>query len=1118
MRNLNVILVDCDVAVWVHPTAAIERFKSRATTPPSMPTFLRSVWVAPCSAEATGSLFVWGEIQPQNRFESPSANGGGEANGKVPPGSSVTPPAMLRFQLRKLLPESAGEAMSLHKVAVNLPSDVKAGELARELPLHSRPIFGVLVPYRLAFRLLAILWQENEPEEGNSQNPSNPSSANASHSFQLGTDTLYWGVARNFALTLLANGCVLPAPRVREGRLLLEWGMWRGDPYVESCFEQLLALMPAVNLEYEPNLVAQVEGRHLLSNFLNAGIHATLVRRMNDFQKRQTPLANKISNQESAAAGLWQRLLVGRAVPVSEISTDLQSDFQRQWQVWTSRAAILDQSNVQVVFDLKAPSPGHVEQAKALWKLEFGVQQEGSAEDYLKAEVIWEESGRAHEMGLDATTTYNPRLHLLAGLRAAGRLWAPLSRKAEEAQPIALEMNLREAFDFLERGAKLLDAAGFKTIKPVWWSPQNLGDLRLVMQLRDGRSTLQGRGEENDPTDLEAFELEWQLALGEDVLSPSQVQTVAQAKSPLVFMNDQWLQLNESQIAAARVSLAHESRDQNLNLFQALRLLQEHSQPDIGPNPWTWSDITGNENQELPDLPVSLGSPEGRLKEVWDCLQTVAREESLEEPLGFVGALRPYQKRGLAWLWYLHEVGLGACLADDMGLGKTIQAIALFLAQEQVHASPGRIPRLLICPTSVLRNWQRELGRFAPGLRSCLHHGPRRADSRKFQADLKNYDVVLTSFGTARVDQETLSRISWHTLVVDEAQNIKNASTQQARAIRSFTGQQKIALTGTPIENRLSELWSVLDFVNRGYLGPQATFFQRYVRPIELQDDQSRLDHLKQIVQPFILRRLKSDPEVVSDLPEKQEITVTCDLTPEQTLLYAGAVTGARANLESLEGIHRRGAILALITKLKKITNHPALMQDIEGELGRRSGKLDRITEMLEETLENRNKALVFTTFVRMGEFLQRHLQDRLKIQADFLHGGINLQQRQHMVDRFQEGGQEVPILLLSLRTGGVGINLTAANQVFHYDRWWNPAVENQATDRAHRIGQIRRVQVFKFLVAGTIEEHVDSLIRSKTLLTEELLGSGEAWLTELSNERLFELLSLPLAETDLAK
>ena len=310
----------------------------------------------------------------------------------------------------------------------------------------------------------------------------------------------------------------------------------------------------------------------------------------------------------------------------------------------------------------------------------------------------------------------------------------------------------------------------------------------------------------------------------------------------------------------------------------------------------------------------------------------------------------------------------------------------------------------------------------------------------------------------------------------------------------------------------------MLDFVNRGYLGTQANFFRRYIRPIEGQDDRQRLEHLKRIVQPFVLRRLKSDPDVISELPEKQEITVTCDLSPEQTLLYAGAVSGARSGLKSLEGIRRRGTILALITKLKKITNHPALLQEDDAELSRRSGKLDRLMEMLEESLDNQNKAIIFTTFVRMGMFLQQSLQEKLDVQADFLHGAVDLSRRQEMVDRFQNGGQQVPILLLSLRTGGVGINLTAANQVYHFDRWWNPAVEQQATDRAHRIGQSKRVQVYKFMVAGTIEEHIDNLIRDKTSLAEEVLGSGEAWLTELSNERLFELLSLPQLGTELSK
>ncbi len=1085
---------------------------SRSAAPSSMPTFLRSAWIAPRRGESAGSLFTWGEVRARNRYETTPAGRIADAAEQVPDTSSVVPPAMLRFQLRQLLPDADLKALRLCKFAVDVPA-ADDGRVERPaLPLQRRSVFGVLLPAPLALHLLRRL--TGAAGDGIEQASDPPEAAAGAHSFQLSPDMLFWCVAWHFAISLMESGYVLPALRTRDATLRLDWRIWRGAPDLEADLQRLRVLMPAVNLAYEPNRAGQVERSRLLHDFLNAAVNGLMNRRMVDLAPATSHRNGVGHGPWSAAGNLWRRLLGGQSVDVSQVPPDLQQEFRRQWQGWISRAVYFDQTRAQVAFTLKAPSPDEADQDSALWTLELGVQQSDRDGGYLQAQAIWTEMAEPGLRKLGTETAASPALLLLVGLRVASRLWAPLRRIADTAQPTALPLTSAEAFEFLDSGAALLDAAGFRTVLPEWWNSQARSNVRLVMQLRDGegRGIEPGAGRELDPTATDAFVVEWWLALEDATLAPSQIRNLAYAQSPLVYMNDRWLHFNQQQIEAARLSLAHETRDQQVNLFQALRLLQEHAQPHAPPHLGTWSDIAGKDHRALPALPVRMETPEGRLHGIWQNLQSVARDESLDEPPGFVGRLRPYQKRGLAWLWYLHEVGLGACLADDMGLGKTVQTIALFLAQEQARTTAGRLSRLLICPTSVLRNWQREIDRFAPQLRSRLHHGPHRVDARRFVADLERYDVILTSFGTARADQEILRSVSWHSLVVDEAQNIKNAATQQAQAIRSFTGRHKIALTGTPIENRLSELWSVLDFVNRGYLGSQAAFCRRYIRPIEGRDDARRREHLKTIVQPFVLRRLKSDPDVLSELPEKQEITITCDLTPEQTLLYAGAVSGARSGLDDLEGIRRRGAILALITRLRKITNHPALLQEPADDtaLQRRSGKLDRLTEMLEEALDNRNKAIVFTTFVRMGELLQQNLQKKLNIRADFLHGGINLPCRQAMVDRFQNGAQAVPVLLLSLRTGGVGINLTAANQVYHYDRWWNPAVEQQATDRAHRIGQTRRVQVYKFMAAGTIEEHVDNLIRSKTRLAEEILGNGEAWLTELSNERLFELLSLP--------
>jgi SNF2 family DNA or RNA helicase len=379
---------------------------------------------------------------------------------------------------------------------------------------------------------------------------------------------------------------------------------------------------------------------------------------------------------------------------------------------------------------------------------------------------------------------------------------------------------------------------------------------------------------------------------------------------------------------------------------------------------------------------------------------------------------------------------------------------------------------------------------------------------------LAAHDLVITSYGTARRDADVIQQVEWSDLILDEAQNIKNPGAKQSQAVRRFQARNRVALTGTPVENHLTELWSVLEFLNPGYLGSHEQFRQQFMLPIERYNDEEQAAELRRLVQPFLLRRLKSDPTIISDLPEKNEMVVYCSLTHEQAALYEKTVQESLANLERSDGIQRRGLVLSLLTKLKQICNHPAHYLKQEGPLPGRSGKLQRLTEMLEEALSVGDHALIFTQFVEMGTLIQRHLRDCLNTEVLFLHGGTSAAQRDQMVQAFQsEDGPA--IFVLSLRAGGSGLNLTRANHVFHFDRWWNPAVENQATDRAFRIGQRRNVQVHKFVVAGTLEEHINDIIESKQALAESIVGSGENWLTELNTEELRELLALRMETLD---
>ncbi len=453
------------------------------------------------------------------------------------------------------------------------------------------------------------------------------------------------------------------------------------------------------------------------------------------------------------------------------------------------------------------------------------------------------------------------------------------------------------------------------------------------------------------------------------------------------------------------------------------------------------------------------------------------------------------------------SLGLGACLADDMGLGKTMQLLAFLLRRVEKNAGDDR-PALLVAPMSVVGNWERELQRFAPSLNLTAHYGGARLRSAS-EFPRQPGSLVLTTYGLLRRDAELLSAVEWSVVALDEAQNIKNAASATARAARGLKAAQRFALTGTPVENRLAELWSISEFANPGLLGPLERFRREFAVPIERYDNEDAAARLQRVVGPFILRRLKSDPAVISDLPAKNEMTVVCTLTREQATLYKAVVDEEMRRIAEAEGMERRGRVLALLTFTKQICNHPAQYLAERGPLAGRSGKLERVTEMLEEALAAGDKALVFTQFREMGERLMAHLSATLGAEVLFLHGGTAKRARDEMVRRFQEEPHGPRIFVLSVKAGGTGLNLTAANHVFHYDRWWNPAVEDQATDRAYRIGQKRAVQVHKFSSAGTVEEKIARLLEQKRALASKVVGKGEQWITELGTKELRELFAL---------
>jgi SNF2 family DNA or RNA helicase len=485
----------------------------------------------------------------------------------------------------------------------------------------------------------------------------------------------------------------------------------------------------------------------------------------------------------------------------------------------------------------------------------------------------------------------------------------------------------------------------------------------------------------------------------------------------------------------------------------------------------------------------------------------------------------------LDYLFFMSGIGLGACLADDMGLGKTIQMLAL---QTREHADDPRLgPTLLICPMSVVGNWQHEAATFAPALRVYVHHGPDRLRDNDFTAICSEIDVVITTYAIATRDGDLLSARSWRRVVLDEAQTVKNSASRQAAAVRRIPADHRIALTGTPVENRLAELWSVMDFVNPGLLGSAQGFRTRYSIPVERYGQTEPAETLRAITRPYLLRRLKTDPTIIDDLPDKIEMKQYCALTVEQASLYQAVVDDMMTRIEGSDGIARRGNVLAAMAKLKQVCNHPAQFLHDGSTLGHRSGKVARLLEILEAIHSAGEKVLCFTQYTEFAAMLQPLLTDTFGSEVLYLHGGTPKRRRDEMVARFQGGDVQVndtaaaglmsrppnpldpAIFLLSLKAGGTGLNLTAANHVIHLDRWWNPAVENQATDRAFRIGQKRSVQVHKLICTGTLEERIDVMIEKKQALADSVVGDGETWLTEFSTDQLRELFTLTAQADD---
>lgn len=881
-----------------------------------------------------------------------------------------------------------------------------------------------------------------------------------------------WVLASKLALDLVARERVVPTIARRAGRIEARWAAALGANEDAAKVAVLAKSMPPA-----AHAVPVLNGGAgavwapdaLLREYLDAVVDA-LVRVAHGGPSLATK--PRVRPSGGAWSDRWRTALTG-AQRSFETDGFAERSVVEDLERWGG-PALGARDRLRACFRLELPI-GDGEP----FALRFLLQSPEDPSLLVPAAEVWSTKGRRLEKLGRAFR--DPQESLLEALGRAARLFPPLASSLTEARPESVALDPATAWTFLGEGAATLADAGFGVIVPGELTAA--GQRRLRLRMRVG-GTHKVAGVVAGATGLaldELLQVDWEAVIGNEPLTARELAALAKQKAPLVQFRGAWVAVDPRELGDIQKRLA--SGTSKLSVREAIQAV-----------------LAGETRHG--ELSVSV-SASGVIADLVERLKSGGNKE-LGAPKSLKATLRPYQERGLNWLVTMGALGLGACLADDMGLGKTMQLLA-FLLHHRDEAPKDSRPALLVAPTSVVGNWEREVERFAPSLNVARHYGGERARAAK-DIPKKPGTLVVTTYGLLRRDADLLSTIDWSVVALDEAQNIKNASSATARAARSLRASQRFALTGTPVENRLAELWSILEFANPGLLGPLAAFRRHFALPIERYGNDDAATRLRRIVSPFILRRLKSDPTIIQDLPPKNEMNVVCTLTREQATLYKAVVDEELRRIESSDGIERRGRVLALLMFTKQICNHPAQYLGESGPLPKRSGKLARVTEMLEEAIAAGDKALVFTQFREMGDKLALHFSSSLGCEVIFLHGGTPKKARDEMVRRFQEEPRGPRIFILAVKAGGTGLNLTAASHVFHFDRWWNPAVEDQATDRAYRIGQKRAVQVHKLVCAGTVEEKIDRLLEQKRDLASKIVGAGEQWITELDSQKLRSL------------
>lgn len=863
-----------------------------------------------------------------------------------------------------------------------------------------------------------------------------------------------WAAVVRSALTLIAQGRVLPWVSPAG------WDTWRVDPLDGQQYDYVEAMAHALPRVAYAVPAADSPARHLPTH------------------------------PEFAIRACWDavadRLLRAPAsskITASPVFADLQPTRVRQLRPWVTDLAGRLCRSAQLAMVVLPPIEGAVTSS---WRVQFGVRPIRDPSLRVAAADLW----RIED---EVLTKFGDRLDLdfLSALRQAAEICPVLAPALEIDRPRELELDDDGLDGFLDRVDELA-AVGIDV--------RFAGDLaRSQVARRLVVGTNAPSGSLGNVAGFDALvEVNWEFLLDGVALTKQELELLSDAKRSIIPIRGRWIRLSAKDRRRLVAPPPQLTTGETLGalLGQEIQLGGLFGD-DLAGASMALPEVVGGETIEV--------RAAGTVADLIDRLAALVSGDEAPEPPGLEAELRPYQRRGLAWMAGLVELGLGGCLADDMGLGKTVQVLALHQLRQ------GRT--LVVCPTSLVANWQREAAKFVPGAVVRRYHG----NGRSLE-NLASNELVITTYGVLRAEVDALAAVDWDLCIADEAQHAKNPRSRTARALRKVPAGSRIALSGTPVENRLTELWSIIDWSVPGLLGSLESFRRQIAVPIERDDNQLVTEALNRLLAPFLLRRVKSDPAIAPELPAKTEHDVVVPLSREQISLYHATVTEILRLVQLTDGAKRHGMVLKLLTALKQITNHPAQYLKELGPLAGRSGKLDALDHLLDNAHRAGESTLVFSQYVAMGELLVRHLTDR-GFEVALLHGGLTIPARQALVDRFQAG--ELPVLLLSLKAGGTGLNLTRATQVIHYDRWWNPAVEDQATDRAYRIGQDRPVTVHRIITEGTVEDRVAELLKQKRRLADRVVGGGESWISSLDNQQLEDLVrlegvDLPDAELDL--